>query len=171
MRDRSSWKRSRDDGARAARDASPPGGRPPPDVGPSSRLTLLLLLALGIPALGGCDAFSAPEREEARAVVTTEEEAEVRIVTSTMFTLSGDDPGAGQPSVALEEADTSVVIPPFDRTFDISETRRFFIRVEPTDTASVQATLEVFIDGESLGPLAGDLQDDPLQDVFASAEF
>lgn len=143
---------------------------------PCSRPGLLLVLLLVVSGLAGCGAFSAPEREEARAVVTTEEEAEVRIITSTRFTLEAaeqGDPGSGQqtPGVTLEEADTSLVVPRFDRTFDISETRRFFIQVEPTDTVSVQATLEVFIDGESLGQLAGDLQDEPLRDVFASVEF
>lgn len=151
-------------------------GTTSPGHPPGSRAGLLLALLLVVSGLAGCGAFSAPEREEARAVVTTEEEAEVRIITSTRFTLEGGgqgDPGSGQqtPGVNLEEADTALVVPRFDRSFDISETRRFFIQVEPTDTVSVQATLEVFIDGESLGQLAGDLQDEPLRDVFASVEF
>lgn len=151
------------------------GGAASPRGHPRSRIGLLLAVLFAVSGFSGCGAFSAPEREEARAVVTTEEEAEVRIITSTRFTLDGGgqgDPGGQQtPGVTLEEADTALAVPRFDRTFDISETRRFFIQVEPTDTVSVQATLEVFIDGESLGQLAGDLQDEPLRDVFASVEF
>lgn len=137
---------------------------------PAARgLTLVLLAAvLGTVA---CNPFSAPDREEARAVVTTEQEAEVRIVTSRQFALAGGGEPGAPTDVILEAADTSLVVPPFDRTFDISQTKRFFIRVEPTDTLSVLASLEVFIDGESLGRLEGDLQEQPLQDVFLSAEF
>lgn len=144
-----------------------PGGRLAQPV--AGGLTLILSVAL----LGtvACDPFSAPDREEARAVVTTEQEAEVRIVTSREFSLAGGGDTEPSTDVVLETADTSLVVPPFDRTFDISETKRFFVRVEPTDTLSVLASLEVFIDGESLGRLQGDLQEQPLQDVFLSAEF
>lgn len=147
--------------------ASCPGGRPGQPV--AGGLTLILFGAL----LGAaaCNPFSAPDREEARAVVTTEQEAEVQIVTSRRFSLGGGGEPGAPTDVVLEAADTSLVVPPFDRTFDISETKRFFVRVEPTDTLSVLASLEVFIDGESLGRLQGDLQERPLQDVFLSAEF
>lgn len=104
-------------------------------------------------------------------MVTADRDADVRVVTSRHFALSADDRIGSSTDVTLDEADTTVAAPPFDRTFDISDTRRFFIRVEPTDTLSVLATLEVFIDGESLGQLSGDLQDEPLQDVFVSVEF
>lgn len=131
----------------------------------------LSLLAAGVLGLAACNPFSAPTREEARAVVETEETATVRIITSQQFALASSGGDGEQARVDVAEADTTVVEPRFDRTFDIRETRRFYIRVEPTDTASVIATLEVFIDGESLGRLGGDLQDQPLEDVFISSEF
>lgn len=132
---------------------------------------LLPLVAAGALGLAACNPFSAPTREEARAVVTAEQAAQVRIITSTDFFLTSTGGSGEQADVDFESADTTVVEPRFDRTFDIRETRRFFIRVEPTDTASVVATLEVFIDGESLGRLSGDLQEGPLEDVFVSAEI
>lgn len=132
---------------------------------------LCCLLVLSLAGSTACNPFSAPTREEARAVVTTEREVEVRIVTSRQFGVTETGGIGSDPDVALEEADTSVVVPRYDETFDIRDTRRFFILVEPTDSSSVQATLEVFIDGESLGRLEGDLQEEPLQDVFVSVEF
>lgn len=129
--------------------------------------------ALGVALLAAaCNPFSAPQREEARAVVTAERQIEVRVITSSRFSAGVDTTGRGsEVSVTLERSDTSLVVPRFERTFDISDTRRFYARVEPVDTASVQATLEVFIDDESLGRLAGDLQNEPLEDVYLFQEF
>lgn len=143
-----------------------PRGRP----GRTGRATAALALFSAFLLLGGCNPFSAPERETARAVVTAEREQEVRIITSRNFALaSGGEPASNPDS--LETADTLLAVPTFDRTYDISETERFFIRVEPTDTLSHPATLEVFIDGESLGRLQGDLKEEPLQDLYILAVF
>lgn len=131
-----------------------------------------MVLALACSGPGG------PVRRVAHAVVEGDDaSAPVQIVTSTVFNVSSTPSDPSQPSsgssVALIVADTVVQTLPFDRTFDIHTTGRFFIRVQTpptaTDTPSVNATLKVFVDGEQRSNVAGDLATSPLQAVFLSS--
>lgn len=120
----------------------------------------------------GCN-LSAPEREEAQAVVDADNrDADVQVVTSTEFDVAGGgDPGQ-PPGVSLLIADTTVQPLPFERSFDISATGRFFIRAQTpeaaSDTPSVNTTIRVVVDGDEVNFVQGDLADDPVQAVFVA---
>lgn len=125
-----------------------------------------VFLACGL-GLQGCDGLGQPERERARARVTADAATTVEIVTSTQFNVISLDGGPdGGPQVDLLASDSVVEAPPWDETFDISDTRRFYIRVSAVDTASVTGRLEVFIDGELRANLTTDLQEKPLVNLF-----
>lgn len=133
---------------------------------PGKRSAALGLLLVTV----GCG-LGPPEREEARAVVDGDNsEAPVQIVTSTEFTVAGG--GQDGPSVSLFGADTVVRTLPYDTTFDIRTTRRFFVRAQTpeaaTDTPSVDATIRVIVDGEERNRVQGDLATEPVQAVFLS---
>lgn len=147
-------------------DAAPGPGRGR-SAGAAGRLALLIP-AVALLAAACNDPFSSPTREEARPVLTADRDVSVRVVTSTNFAVTST--GDGDSNVALDDSTVRVVEHPWDRTFDIRETRRFYVRAEPTDTESVNATLELFIDGESRGTVSGDLQEQPLEHTFASVE-
>lgn len=126
---------------------------------------------LSIMAGSGCDGLGAPEREEARVVVTAEqqEDVPVEVITSTRFNVGnlGSDTAAVQ--VSLLTADTAVRLLPYEDRFGIEETRRFYILVSATDsTPAVTARMEVFIDGERQASLVAELQNQPLQNIFIS---
>lgn len=152
-------------GSLASRRPSP-GRRRRPGPGRRSALLGLVLVA------AGCG-LSAPERNEARVVVDADDqESQVQIVTSTEFTVSTG--GQGGPSVSLVASDTTVRTLPYDTTFDIVATRRFFVRAQTpaaaTDTPSVVTTVRVIVDGEERNRVQGDLADEPVQAVFLSDE-
>ena len=135
----------------------------------------LAVALIGVLLVTGCG-LTRPDREEARAVIESDNtSADVQIVTSTEFVVSGgsqdptDPPGS---SVQLVASDTAVQTLPFDRTFDIRTTGRLFVEARTpeaaTDTPSVNVTIRVFVDGERRNSVAGDLAEQPLQTVFLS---
>lgn len=118
-------------------------------------------------ALIGCNGLGQPEREEARARVTTDRAATVRIVTSTDFEVISFNGGPdGQAQVELTASDTVMQQPPWEATFDIRARGRFYIQVTATDTGSITGMLEVFIDGERRANLTTDLQRHDLVNLF-----
>lgn len=134
-----------------------------------------LTTALGLLYVAGCG-LSGPNLKEARVVVESDNRnADVQIVTSTEFAVTEgsqtptDPSGSGAQFIA---ADTTVQTLPFERTFDIRSTGRFFIRAQipaaATDTPSVNTTIRVFVDGEQRNLVQGDLANDPVQAVFMS---
>lgn len=134
-----------------------------PDV-PVRPLALPLLLVW---AAGGCDLLGAgSDPETARARVTSEEEVVVRIVTSTQFTATRQ--AGGGASVELLRSDTVVGDLPYDRSRDISESRRFFATVEAADTAGVPVTLEAFVDGIERFRRTVPVGEEPLTFIFRS---
>ena len=136
---------------------------------------LVGILTLG---LASCSGLSGPVRQKARAQVQGDNpDAQVEIVTSTEFTVDFPQQDPTQPptsaSVNLVSADTTVQALPFDKTYDIHVTGRFFIRVQTpeaaTDTPSVNTNVKVFVDGEQRSAVQGDLASKPLQAIFLSA--
>lgn len=101
----------------------------------------------------------------------------IEIVTSTEFTVAAAVQDPTQPpataTVDLVSADTAVQDLPFNKTYNIQTTGRFFIRVQfpatATDSPSVNAAVKVYIDGQQRNSVQGDLSTKPLQAVFLSA--
>ena len=159
------------------RETTGPGGlRSVPGRCGTGLCALALVAVVGIVA--ACSGLSAPVRQEAHAVVEGDNpDATVEIVTSTEFTVDFPQQDPTQPptgaTVSLVSADTSVQKLPFDKTYDIHVTGRFFIRVQTpeaaTDTPSVNTSVKVYVDGEQRSSVQGDLATKPLQAVFLSA--
>lgn len=147
----------------------------PPGRGPAALSVPAGLLAAVVLLTAACG-LTRPQREEARALVETDAtDAQVQIVTSTEFAVSGGSQDPTDPSgasVQFVSSDTAVQTLPFERTFDIRTTGRLFVRAQTpeaaTDTPSVQVTIRVFVDGEQRNSVQGDLADQPIQTVFLS---
>lgn len=140
-----------------------PGGR---------HLWTAALLAAGALLLGAC--LGPPDRQSARARVTAETESDVNVVTSTNF--SEGSTGQGGTETRLITSDTFDVVTPWERTFDIRQTKRFFVRVlpgepPPSDSATLPVNLLVAIDGDPLFDLTANVFTDTLEFSFLSAEF
>lgn len=104
----------------------------------------------------------------------------IQIVTSNNFACPFQQTDAGSPacsSIVFGSADTTVQTPPFDHTYDISATQRFLVILQfpptATDTPSVQATIDLYIDGQekclagqTSCQVKGDLASKPLQSIF-----
>ena len=96
-------------------------------------------------AASGCEWFADPSPEVVR--VTLEGEAEsFMLVTSTEFIAANNE--AGDMSVQLFAADTTVISFPFDRSWNIEAEQRFFLLAAPVDSSAVQVQVRVFLDGD-----------------------
>lgn len=109
---------------------------------------LLILTA----SLSGCDALLNTDdnrARQARVSVTGASTAQLRLITSDRFAVL-QYPG-GQRDVSLVLADTVFFAPPFDSTFEIGPSGRFFVRLTneaPDDGADIE--LLIRLDGESV---------------------
>lgn len=109
---------------------------------------LLILTA----SLSGCDALLNTDdnrARQARVSVTGASTAQLRLITSDRFAVL-QYPG-GQRDVSLVLADTVFFAPPFDNTFEIGPSGRFFVRLTneaPDDGADIE--LLIRLDGESV---------------------
>jgi hypothetical protein len=99
----------------------------------------VLLLA----SAAGCDSTAASSPPEtARVRVERADPGEAVVVTSTSFTIAGSE-------ADLIEADTQQVTPPFDMTFSLTEARRFFVSIGPTEGEVAELHMRVWIDERS----------------------
>lgn len=93
----------------------------------------------------GCVWWEDPSPDMVR--VTIEGEAEsFLVVTSRQFFATNNE--AGNMSVQLFEADTTVVTFPFDQTWDIREEQRFFLMGMPVDSSAVNVQVRIYLDGD-----------------------
>ena len=93
----------------------------------------------------GCGLFADPSPEIVR--VTLEGDAESFIlVTSTEFFATNNE--AGDMSVQLFTADTTVISFPFDQSWNIEAEQRFFLLAAPMDSSAVRVQVRVFLDGD-----------------------
>lgn len=106
------------------------------------RLPLAATILLLASALG-CDSTAASSPPEtARVRVERADAGEAVVITSTLFSIAGSE-------VDLIEADTQQVTPPFDMTFSLTEARRFFVSIGPTEGEVAELHLRVWIDERS----------------------
>lgn len=131
----------------------------------AARLLGLLLLLTAI----GCDHLSGPgsDPESARASVTSDaDELSVTVVTSIRFDAVRQSDGGA--SVALVDSDTAVAPLPYDESFDIRSTGRFFVTVEAADTTGIPVTLQAFVDGTERFRRTVPVGEEPLTFIFRS---
>lgn len=142
-------------------------------------LALAAIVAAGLVlAAGACTDVSV--RSEARAEISGPDDTPVRLVTSTEFVRSGgstSDPTAPDTTgiqVSLITADTSERRMPATVSQSLTESQRFYIQAVVTDSAtlaerdSVEAQMQLFVDGDRRGSVRGDLLEGPLEITFTS---
>ena len=124
----------------------------------------LALCALGPIACGGVFLQEDPP-ERVSVDITSASVDSVMVVTSELFVLT--DQGGEQ----LIEADSAVVLLPFQDEEDIRETQRFLIKVMPADPDAAEATvtLRVRVDGDVRFDRESDVVQDPLEFRFLFA--
>jgi hypothetical protein len=121
-----------------------------------------LLLAGGW-ILAGCNPVSVRDGNEAEIRVGTQGDAQVTVLTSTLFFLE-----EGSTAVDLIESDTVTAPAPVEGTFDLRETRRFYVEVLASEPEDVPVRLQVWIDGSEAADSAGSLADGTLRFIFQS---
>lgn len=114
----------------------------------ASPMTWPVLLAAAL-ILAGCSLFDSGQPERIRVQLEGSGGQAVRLVLSRDFILFPGEGGGGV-SVQLTGADTLVVTPPFDRSFDLAPSYRFYTRAEALEEDSPPTTLRlrVTVDGE-----------------------
>lgn len=126
--------------------------------------------------LGACISGPGP-RESARAEVSGPDGVPVRLITSTEFVYSRGSGGTSPDTSGADlfAADTSFRELPFEVSADISETRRYFVRVSmspETDSVagsgSIDTSIQLFVDGETETEASGDLRENSVQVIFQS---
>jgi hypothetical protein len=105
---------------------------------------MLLVLAI-LTTVAGCDWVTKDRPEKVRVQLEGKASAEVQLVTSTAFVAR--QAMDGSMDVQFVEADTTVVSPPFNQTYDISIDRRFVARVLRTEPESDELVLKGWVDG------------------------
>jgi len=131
----------------------------------AARVLGLFLLLLAV----GCDHISGPgsDPESARANVTSDvEELSVTVVTSTRFDAVRQSDGGA--SVSLLDSDTAVATLPYDESFDIRSTGRFFVTVGAADTTGVPVTLRAYVDGTERFRRTVAVGEEPLTFIYRS---
>lgn len=140
----------------------------PGDGRPGRAAAALTFIAL----VGAAACLGPPNRNQATAEIDGEDGTPVVVVTSQNFAVGqtqGDTAG-----VTLLSADTTEVEVPWEQSFDISLSQRFFIRVSASeelkqDSAPTSTVgLRVSIDGDEQFDVSADLLTRPLQFSFAS---
>lgn len=128
--------------------------------------SVLLLGALLLPALGGCDFITGdPTPEEARVVLEGEPGTEVDVLMSKNFITAQREDGELLVEVLASQIETVTL--PFTQTFDIEEEQQFLARAMPADsTLPTTVRMQVFVDGDSKFDLSRDVRDEPLQFIF-----
>lgn len=125
---------------------------------------LLALTTLLMP-LGGCDFFlEDPTPDEARVELSGNGSEQVRLLLSKNFLTARSE--TGETTVELLEADTVIVAPPFERTFDIRDERQFFAQARAADTVATSVRVRVFLDGEMRFDQSRDVLQEPLQFLY-----
>jgi hypothetical protein len=124
------------------------------------------LLATGW-LLVGCNPVSISDANEAEIRVGAQDGVEVSVVTSTNFFLEGDESF----SVNLIEADTVTGPPPVSGTYDIRDTRRFYVEVLDAEPEGAVVRLQVWIDGSEARDTAISLTEGRLRYIFHSRTF
>jgi hypothetical protein len=109
--------------------------------------SLKLLVLLGVLAGTGCSVFDNDDpAEEARVRLTGESAVDLLLVTSTEFGFTFDQT-TGDRETLLIESDTSLIRPPYDEVFDISENGVFLVRLTNAEQEAADVVLEISIDG------------------------
>lgn len=116
-----------------------------------------LLLVLG--ACGGL--VGANAAKEARVTVQGTTEAQIQLVTSTVYELAQDSLGNIFP--VLGTADTSLIALPYDHTYDIASAGRFLLLLSALDDKAATVTVRVYLDGNKKYDVTTNLQDSPVQ--------
>lgn len=126
--------------------------------------------------LGACISGPGP-RESARAEVSGPDGVPVRLITSTEFVYQQGSGGTSPDTAGAElfAADTSFRELPFEVSADISETRRYYVRVSmspETDSVagsgSIDTSIQLFVDGEKKTEASGNLRENSVRVIFQS---
>lgn len=110
------------------------------------------LLAFALASVGGCEFLTGvSEPDEVRVEIDSQDVDSVTLITSMFFLLvrSPDCPEDDEcPLVVhLQEADTTTVSVPFDRSYAFTSRLQFFAETFPEDTVAATLSMRVRIDG------------------------
>lgn len=112
---------------------------------------LLFSLCFLVPA-GGCSLFQEKSPREVRVVIEGHPGMPLTVITSTHFQpeATAEKGENGHRAIRLYSADTLLVAPPFNGSYDIRSTRRFFIRASRSNPHGDQLMLRIHIDGREM---------------------
>lgn len=113
----------------------------------ATRVALFLVAVL---ALSGCGILREDNPESLTLNLVSDQPQNVTLVTSTDFLIL--NPGLEQQSqIELVEADTIQVTSPYDQTFDISRSLRFYVEMTSPEVLNFPVALRVRVDGSEIG--------------------
>ncbi|MEQ8330204.1 MAG: hypothetical protein RH859_06995 [Longimicrobiales bacterium] len=142
---------------------------------PVYRSLFVCLLVLALPACDNLGVGGEPDQISVEIEATGAEQ--LALVTSTDWLLI-PDPGCNPDEqqcaevLRLLQADTAAVAAPYSRTFQFTNTRRYFLEVHPAGGVAATLTMRIKIDGKDWYdesrqiPAKGDGEQQTLQFVY-----
>lgn len=106
-----------------------------------------------------CDILSSDiNPEEIQVVMDGASGDRVRLILADRFVFAGGDESSGA-SVSLLTADTTLVDLPYDRSFPLAPTFRFYAQAVPIDSAAapIDLSLRILVDGDERFSKSGTL--------------
>ena len=128
-----------------------------------------VLLGAVVPSTTGCDTFFGTDINPERIQVKVESEtsADLELVLGDRFFLGGVDEGDGATTVTLISADTTLVSPPYDQSFDLAPSYQFYVlALADSMTAPRQIRIQVLVDGDSRYDKSGTLGEEDFEFVY-----
>ncbi len=111
------------------------------------RSVRLMVVLCGAVMGAGCGIVENDEpAEEARVRLTGTSAVDLELVASPEFGIMIDQ-ATGQREIVMIASDTSMIRPPFDQVFDISEHGMFMVRLRNWEESVADVEIEVWIDG------------------------
>lgn len=137
-----------------------------------SQLTVAtLLLVASSFSVPGCDSIVSTDAHVARAarvVITGTSPVPLELLTSTDFT-AVKNPDTGETVYTLNTSSAETISVPFDRTFQLNGSDRFFVRLTNADqNATAAVRMQVLVDGKSMYDVNATLKDAALKFSYFS---
>ncbi len=114
-----------------------------------TRAIRALVGALVVPAVAACSFLTGVKEPEELHLTLDSDAGELTLVTSSFFVLV-PDPECPEcdPFVQLVSSDTTVVSPPFERTYAFTSRQQYFIEVWHSEAEAATVVMKVLIDDE-----------------------
>lgn len=127
------------------------------------------ILGFTVISMAGCDLLTNTDvnPEQIRVRVESPGAGDLQLVLGDRFFLGGVDDEGGAVSVTLISADTVLVSPPYDQSFELAPSFQFYVLALTDSTTTPQEIrIQVLVDGDSRYDKTGTLGEEDFEFVY-----